>query len=162
MSALYSEYTLYKDAIRCELKALDLYRKTLPSDHTDMANSLRNIGSYYEKMNTASEAFRYYNKSLLVYRTNYGAEHKDVKKVEEDISRLMSKRTSIDLVEPDITLTSFLDESSFMNESSFTVPTISINDISQDSKLEVPNVSKTSNTSTASSKSKKSRACIIL
>ena len=165
MSNLYSEYNFYKDAIRCELKALDLYRKILPSDHTDIANSLRNIGSYYEKMGTASEAFRYYNKSVLIYRTNYGGDNKDVKKVEADISRLMSKRASIDLVEPDITLSSFLDESSYMMDSSFTtVPTISINDISQDSKLEVPPKidPKNVNYSTTAPKAKKSKACTIL
>jgi tetratricopeptide (TPR) repeat protein len=159
MSRLYSEYNLHKDAIRCELKALDLYRRTLPSDHTDIANSLRNIGSYYEKMNTPSEAFRYYNKSLLIYRANYGPEHKDVKKVEEDIARLMSKRTSIDLVEADLTLNSFLDDSSFMMDSSFTVPTISTNDISQESKPELQKDSKTSNSFLSTLKSK---TCIIL
>jgi tetratricopeptide (TPR) repeat protein len=157
MSRMYSEYGLYKDAIRCELKALDLYRRTLPSDHIDIANSLRNIGSYYEKMNTISEAFRHYNKSLLIYRANYGLEDKNVKKVEEDISRLMSKRTSLDLVEPE--LGSFLDESSFMLDSSFTVPTLSINDISQESK---PEIRKNSKNLLTSLKSKKSKACIIL
>ena len=110
MSRLYSDYNLNKDAIRCELKALDLYRRTLSSDHTDIANSLRNLGFYYEKMNTISEAFRHYNKSLLIYKANYGADHKDVKKVETDIERLMSKRSSLDLVEPE--LASFMDESS--------------------------------------------------
>lgn len=126
MSGLYNELNMDKDAIRCELKALDLYRRTLSSDHRDIANSLRNLAFYYEKTNTISEAYRHYNRSLLIYRANYGTGHKNVQKVEEDIARLMSKRSSLDLVEPD--MATFLDESSFMLDSSFMQPTLSTND----------------------------------
>jgi tetratricopeptide (TPR) repeat protein len=161
MSRLYSENDMNKDAIRCELKALNLYRRTLSSDHTDIANSLRNLGQYYEKMNTTSEAFRHYNRSLSIYRTNYGPEHKDVKKLEEDIARLMSRRTSLDLVEPE--LSSFMEESSFMLDSSFTQPQLSTYDFISESKPE-PSIAiaKNSRNSKNLLNAFKSKSCIIL
>jgi tetratricopeptide (TPR) repeat protein len=154
MSRLYTESDMTKDAIRCELKALDLYRRTLSSDHIDIANSLRSIGLYYEKTDAISEALRYYSKSLSIYRANYGLEHEDVKKVEEDIERLKSKRTSLDLVEPEIA--TLMEESSFMLDSSFTNPTLSANDFTSELKPEI--TKKPNNLLTAL----KSKACVIL
>jgi tetratricopeptide (TPR) repeat protein len=158
MSRLYFEHDMNRDAIRCELKALELYRRTLSSDHTDIANSLRNLGLYYEKMNTISEAFRHYNRSLAIYRTNYGSEHKEVKKVEEDIARLMSKRTSLDLVEPD--LSSFIEESSFMLDTSFTQANISGLDISREETK--PTINTTKKNSNNLLTALKSKTCVIL
>jgi tetratricopeptide (TPR) repeat protein len=159
MSRLYNEHDMNKDAIRCELKALNLYRRTLSSDHTDIANSLRNLGFYYEKMNTTSEAFRHYTRSLSIYRTNYGTEHRDVKKLEEDIARLMSKRTSLDLVEPD--LSSFIEESSFMLDSSFTQATLSTTDFTYESKPAIE-IAKNSRNSKHLLSAFKSKSCVIL
>lgn len=154
MSGLYSKQDLTKDAIRCEMKVLELYRRTLSSDHVDIANSFRNLGLYSEKLNIVSDAFRFYNRSLAIYRATYGPHHNEVKKVQDDIARLMSKRTSLDLVEPDIS--SLLEESSFMLDSSFSQANLSFNDYSYETRSDPTKDSK------SPSSSRKSRSCTIL
>jgi tetratricopeptide (TPR) repeat protein len=154
MSCLYGECGLNKDALCCELKAFDLYHRTLPSDHVDIATNLRNVGHYYEKLSTMSEAFRCYNQSLSIYRANYEQDHEDVKKVEEDIARIMSKRTSLDLVEADL---SYLkEESSFSMEHSFSRPTLASVDFTAELKR--------TNTDTSNNflTNFKSKTCVIL
>jgi tetratricopeptide (TPR) repeat protein len=94
MACLYDEYDMMEDALRCQLKALELDRLTLSSDHTSIANSLRNIGLSYEQMNNLTEALRYFNESLSIYRANYGPEHKAVKLLEADIAGLTDKQLS--------------------------------------------------------------------
>ncbi|CAF3797467.1 unnamed protein product [Rotaria sp. Silwood1] len=88
MTCLYGAYNMNEDALRCELKALDVNRTILSSDHIDIANNLRNIGISYREMNNPSEALRYFNESLSIYKVNYGSEHEKVKKVEADIATL--------------------------------------------------------------------------
>ncbi|CAF1144346.1 unnamed protein product [Adineta steineri] len=95
MSCLYSNYDMIEDALRCELKVLELNRQTLSSDHISIANSLRNIGLCYENMNNLFEALRYFSESLSIYRANYGPEHKMVKEGEADIARLEDKQLSL-------------------------------------------------------------------
>ncbi|CAF0948433.1 unnamed protein product [Adineta steineri] len=82
-------------ALRCELKALELNRQTLPSDHINIANRLRNIGLDYEEMNNLSEALRYFSESLSIYQANYGPEHEMVKRGEADIAILKEKQFSL-------------------------------------------------------------------
>ncbi|CAF0898740.1 unnamed protein product [Adineta steineri] len=94
MGCLYFKYDMNEDALRCDLKALELKRQTLSSDHINIANSLRNIGLCYERMNSLSEALRYYNESLSIYQANYGPEHEMVKTGEADIARLKEKQLS--------------------------------------------------------------------
>ena len=154
MSRLYSELNLIKEAMRYEMKVLELYRRTLSSDHIDIANSFRNLALYSEKLNIISDAFRFHNRSLMIYRANYGPNHPEVKKVQADISRLMSKRTSLDLVEPE--LSSLLEESSFMLDLSFSQTNISFGDFSSETKSEPTKDSKSFLTSL------KSKSCIIL
>jgi tetratricopeptide (TPR) repeat protein len=93
MTCLYSKYEMNTDALRCELKALDLARQTWSADHINIANNLRNIGISYKEMNNSSEAFRYFNESLSIYKLNYGPEHEKVKLVEEDIARLTNEES---------------------------------------------------------------------
>ncbi|CAF3804600.1 unnamed protein product [Adineta steineri] len=95
MGYLYSNCDMIENALRCELKALELYRQTLSSDHINIANSLRNIGLDYENMNNLSEALRYFNESLSIYRANYGPEHEMVKEGEADFARLEEKQVSL-------------------------------------------------------------------
>ncbi|CAF1243343.1 unnamed protein product [Adineta steineri] len=95
MGLLYSNYDMMEDALRCELKSLEIDRQTLSSDHTNIAISLRNIGIYYENMNNLSEALRYFNESLSIYQANYGPEHEMVKRGEADIARLREKQLSL-------------------------------------------------------------------
>ncbi len=93
MACLYSKYEMNTDALRCELKALDLARQTWSADHINIANNLRNIGISYKEMNNPSEALRYFNESLSIYKLNYGPEHEKVKLVEEDIARLTNEES---------------------------------------------------------------------
>ncbi|CAF3930921.1 unnamed protein product [Adineta steineri] len=95
MAYLYSKNDLIEDALQCQLKALELFRQTLSSDHTYIAISLRNLGLCYKKMNNLSEAHRYFNESLSIYQANYGPEHEMVKRGEEDIARLKEKQLSL-------------------------------------------------------------------
>ncbi|CAF1447691.1 unnamed protein product [Adineta steineri] len=92
MACLYSNYGKMEDALRCDLKALELNRQTLCSDHTNIANNLRNIGLCYEEMNNLSEALHYYNESLLIYQDNYTPKHDTMKRGEADIARLKKKQ----------------------------------------------------------------------
>ncbi|CAF1281709.1 unnamed protein product [Adineta steineri] len=82
IGCLYSKYDMTEDALRCQLKALELYRQTLSSDHINIAKSLKNIGLCYEEMNNLSEVLRYFNESLSIYRANYGSKHVKVKRGE--------------------------------------------------------------------------------
>ncbi|CAF3449360.1 unnamed protein product [Rotaria socialis] len=88
MSCLYRRQDMLEDALLFELKALDLNRQTLPSDHTHFAKNLRNIGIYYRSMNNRSQALRYFNDSMSIYRAHYGPDHEDVKIVQTDINEL--------------------------------------------------------------------------
>ncbi|CAF1007421.1 unnamed protein product [Adineta steineri] len=94
MSCLYSNCDMIEDALRCDLKALEIDRQTLSCDHINIASSLGNIGIDYEDMNNLSEALHYFNESLSIYRTNYGPDHEMVKKGEADIARLKKKQLS--------------------------------------------------------------------
>ncbi|CAF1249724.1 unnamed protein product [Adineta steineri] len=95
VGGLYFNYDMIEAALRCDLKALELDRQTLSSDHTSIANSLRNIGLCYEDMNNLSEALRYYNESLSIYQANYVPEHETMKRGEIDIARLKKKQLSL-------------------------------------------------------------------
>ncbi|CAF0863495.1 unnamed protein product [Adineta steineri] len=95
MSCLYSNCDRREDALRCELKALELKRRTLSSDHSNIANKLRNIGLDYEEMSSLSEALRYFSESLSIYQANYGPEHEMVKRGEADIAILKEKQLSL-------------------------------------------------------------------
>jgi tetratricopeptide (TPR) repeat protein len=154
MSSLYSEYGMNEDALQCELKVLNLYRRRLSSDHTDIAYSLRNVGRYYETMNNSSEALRYFNESLSLYRANYGLDHEDVKRGEEDIAILNDKSISLTPTEP---------EGNDMKEESVVDPvsTISQQTLSADY---LTSESKSNNLNTSSSLSTffKTKTCIIL
>ncbi|CAF0953414.1 unnamed protein product [Adineta steineri] len=95
MSCLYSNCDMREDALRYELKALELNRQILSSDHINIANRLRNIGLDYEEMNNLSEALRYFSESLSIYQANYGPEHEMVKRGEADIAILKEKQFSL-------------------------------------------------------------------
>jgi tetratricopeptide (TPR) repeat protein len=67
MACLYSNCNMLDNALQCQLKALDLNRQILPSNHTSIANNLRNIGLFYQTMNKSLEALRYFDESLSIY-----------------------------------------------------------------------------------------------
>ncbi|CAF1177402.1 unnamed protein product [Rotaria sordida] len=91
MACLYSNFDMLDNALQCQLKALDLNRQILPSNHASIANNLRNIGLFYQAMNKSSEALRYLDESLSIYRANYGQDHEYVKRGETDIVNINIK-----------------------------------------------------------------------
>ena len=88
IAALYGDNQMLEDALQCCLRALDIQRQALSSDHVDIAWNLYRIGDYLHELNKPFEALRYYNESLSIYRVHYGPEHKSVKDVEDGIARL--------------------------------------------------------------------------
>ncbi|CAF4586003.1 unnamed protein product [Rotaria sp. Silwood2] len=94
MACLYSNCGMFDNALKCQLKALDLNRQILPSNHTSIANNLRNIGLFYQAMNKSSEALRYFDESLSIYRASYGQDHEYVKRGETDIFNMKTKTNS--------------------------------------------------------------------
>ena len=56
----------HEEAIRCYEKALESYKKVLPSDNQSMANCYNNIGSVYESMGEYAKALEFYEKGLAI------------------------------------------------------------------------------------------------
>jgi tetratricopeptide (TPR) repeat protein len=54
----------YQEAIRFYEKSLEIYKKTLPSNHRNLAASYNNIGLVYESMGDYPKALSYYEKDL--------------------------------------------------------------------------------------------------
>ena len=60
---------LYDGALKCYLISLNMRRKCLPDDHTDIADSLMLLGDVYMKKDSPIEARGYYEKALIVYES---------------------------------------------------------------------------------------------
>ncbi len=95
MAAINADAKMLEDAVKYQLRILDIQYATLSSDHIDIAFNLCMLGEYYEAMrNTSeamrntSEALRCYNQSLSIYQANYSEDHEDVKEVEAKIKQL--------------------------------------------------------------------------
>jgi tetratricopeptide (TPR) repeat protein len=61
---------MLEDAVKYQLRMLDIQYATLSSDHLDIAYSLYKLGWFYEHMRNTSEAHRYYNQSFSIYQAN--------------------------------------------------------------------------------------------
>ena len=68
----------YGEAIEFDGKALEIYQKTLPPNHPDLANSYSNIGSVYYKMGKYSKALSYYEKALEIKQKTLSPNHPDL------------------------------------------------------------------------------------
>ncbi|CAF0948581.1 unnamed protein product [Adineta ricciae] len=65
----------YKMAIECYEKALEIWEKTLPSNHPDLATSLSCIGSVYKNMGEYSKALSFYEKALEIWEKTLPSNH---------------------------------------------------------------------------------------
>jgi tetratricopeptide (TPR) repeat protein len=68
----------YEEAITFYEKSLEIYKKTLPPNHTNFAASYSNIGVVYENMGEYSKALSYYEKDLEISRTSLPSNHPDL------------------------------------------------------------------------------------
>jgi len=65
----------YKEALACYEKTLEVYQKTLPEDHQDLATSYNNIGQVYNSIGDYARALDYYQKSLEIYQKILDPKH---------------------------------------------------------------------------------------
>lgn len=152
MTCLYSKYNMNEDALKCELKALEVNRQILSADHIDIANNLRNIGISYAGMSNSTEALRYFNESLAIYKLNYGPEHKKIKLLEEDIARLNSEESSVSINER--------EKNNVEEETHFDSNSIPIDPIPSSITID-PKSSSDHTNNKQSPKTVKSKTCII-
>jgi tetratricopeptide (TPR) repeat protein len=68
----------YKEAITFYLKSLEIYKKTLPSNHPDLAASYNNIGVLYYSMDEYSKALSSYEIALEIRQQSLPANHPDL------------------------------------------------------------------------------------
>ncbi|CAF3336184.1 unnamed protein product [Rotaria sp. Silwood2] len=99
MGSLYFINDRSDSALQCHLKALDLYRRTLSSDHINIADSFRNIRLKYWYMKNLTEALRFLNESLSIYRASCGPESEEMKLVEADIAKLNAEQKTVARIE---------------------------------------------------------------
>jgi tetratricopeptide (TPR) repeat protein len=67
----------YKEAITCCEKALGINKKTLPSNHSDFAETYNNIGLVYQHMAQYSKALSNHEKALEIRQKNLPPNHPD-------------------------------------------------------------------------------------
>jgi tetratricopeptide (TPR) repeat protein len=68
----------YKEAITFLGKAVEIYKKTLPPNHLNFANTYNNIGMVYRKMGDYPKALSYYEKDLEISQKSLPANHPDL------------------------------------------------------------------------------------
>ncbi|CAF3531226.1 unnamed protein product [Adineta steineri] len=65
----------YEKAIWYDLQGLEIYQKTLPSNHSHLATSYSNIGLVHFNMGECSEALSYYEKGLEIRQKTLPSNH---------------------------------------------------------------------------------------
>ncbi|CAF3360919.1 unnamed protein product [Rotaria sp. Silwood2] len=68
----------YEKAIEYYIKALEICRDALPSDHPDLAASYNNIGEVYRNMSDYSKALSFYEKAFEIHRKILPPNHPDL------------------------------------------------------------------------------------
>ncbi|CAF1130029.1 unnamed protein product [Adineta steineri] len=68
----------YEKAIWYHEQGLEIFQKTLPSNHPSLATSYSNVGSVYDKMEEYSKALSYYEKALEIFQNTLPSNHSDV------------------------------------------------------------------------------------
>ncbi|CAF1362822.1 unnamed protein product, partial [Adineta ricciae] len=69
----------YKMAIEYYEKAFEIYQKTLPSNHPDLATSYHSIDSVYRNMGEYSKALTYFQRALNIRQHALPANHPHIK-----------------------------------------------------------------------------------
>ncbi|CAF1456869.1 unnamed protein product [Adineta steineri] len=81
----------YEKAISYHEKALEIRKKTLPSDHHSLATSYNNIGSVYDHMGEYSKALSYYEKDLEICQKTLPLNHPDLATSYNNIGMVYTK-----------------------------------------------------------------------
>jgi tetratricopeptide (TPR) repeat protein len=80
----------YKEAITFYEKSLEI-KKTLPSNHPNLASSYNNIGAVYDKMGEYSKALSYYEKALELQQQSLPPNHPDLAMSYNNIGAVYNK-----------------------------------------------------------------------
>ena len=78
-------------------KSLEIYSKSLPSRHLNIAMTLANIGFIYEKKNDFEQALSYYEKAAIIYHQLFTSIHPDVVEIEDRIHRVSTQLSQFEL-----------------------------------------------------------------
>ena len=78
IGAVYSAMGEYSKALSSFEKALEIRRKSLPSNHPDLAASYNSIGNVYSKMGEYSKALSSFEKALEISRKALPSNHPDL------------------------------------------------------------------------------------
>jgi tetratricopeptide (TPR) repeat protein len=72
-------------------KAFEIWLKTLPTNHPNLAISYNNIGSMYDNMGEYSKALLYYEHAQKIWQSSLPANHPRIKTVQKNIEALRKK-----------------------------------------------------------------------
>ncbi|CAF1218191.1 unnamed protein product [Adineta steineri] len=75
----------YPIALSYHEKALEIFQKTLPSNHPDLATSYNNIGWVYRNMKDYSKTLSYYERALNIWQCALPSTHPHIKNVKNSI-----------------------------------------------------------------------------
>ena len=68
----------YQEALEFHQKCLDIYLKSLPPNHPNLATSYNNIGLVHDKMGEYSKALEFHQKCLDIYLKSLPPNHPDL------------------------------------------------------------------------------------
>ncbi|CAF3855989.1 unnamed protein product [Rotaria sp. Silwood1] len=78
LGMLKSQQGQYKEAVSFYEKKLEIKRKTLPEDHSSLANTYNNIGLAYGNMGNYSKALEFYEKAIKIKEKSLSPNHPDL------------------------------------------------------------------------------------
>jgi hypothetical protein len=81
----------YAEAIEFYEKALEIWQKTLPANHPDLATSYNNIGLVYDNMGEYSKALSYYERALTIRQRSLPPNHPHIQTVRKSIEIVKKK-----------------------------------------------------------------------
>jgi tetratricopeptide (TPR) repeat protein len=83
----------YSEALSYHEKALEIYQKTLPENHPDLAISYGNIGLVYNNMGEYSKALVYLERALDILQRALPSNHPHLQSVKES-TEIVKKKLS--------------------------------------------------------------------
>jgi len=81
----------YKEAKPLYEEALDIRRRTLGTDHPDVAETLNNLGAWYYSQGDYAEAKTLFKQALVIWERTLGPDHPNVKTLLNNMNVLYQK-----------------------------------------------------------------------
>jgi len=81
-------YGQNEQALQAFTKALSIQRRCLPSNHPDLADSLRDLGIYYVNIGNLSEALNYYEQAKHILNQELSPDHPLCVQIQNDIAEV--------------------------------------------------------------------------